>query len=258
MKGVLSHDTCDGMLRDTQHSFWTMWGERGYIRRQAGETGCWGEDPGPFFARIGTRSQCDVNWFEGCQHLEDPDARPEFSSDAPALLGSEESIYEYCNGAGRQRRRLAALRNASVAGRAAHHRELRGDISGDCIMSNKNVLRLLSHRKPWNMCQNLEWLMCAGRGLLPGQGSRKMHFADAPKRLDTRNDFWEGGQWESRYAVGDVYYLEICMLSQICRNSHELFTVEVGTFFECDLDAGRLAELQVILTAPRVSVGSET
>ena len=97
------------------------------------------------------------------------------------------------------------------------------------------------------MCQNLEWLLCAASGRLPGQGSRKIHFADAPKSLDTHNDFWEGGQWEARYAVGDVFYLEVCMLSQVCKNAHELFTVGVGAYFECELEPGRVDELKAIL-----------
>ena len=245
------------MLRNTHHNFWTMWGERGYVRRQPGESGCWGEadDAEEYFARIGSGAQCDVNWFEGCHDLEDPDARAWFSKEAPALLGSEESIYAFCNGAGRQleprhaRADASGIREAAL-NETAHRRELRGDISGNCIASNKNVLRLLSHNKPWNMCQNLEWLMCAANGSLPGQGSRRMHFADAPKSLDTHNDFWEGEEWVQRYAVGDVYYLEVCMLSQLCKNSNELFSVKVGEYFECDLDRGRFEELQAILTTP--------
>lgn len=36
------------------------------------------------------------------------------------------------------------------------------------------------------MCQNLQWLVCAGKGRLPGQGGRAMHFATPPSKLDTR------------------------------------------------------------------------
>ena len=77
-----------------------------------------------------------------------------------------------------------------------------------------------------------------------------MHFADAPKLLDTHNDFWEGGEWVTRYSVGDVYYLEVCMLSQLCANANELFSVKVGEYFECELEQGRFAELKAILTTP--------
>lgn len=256
-KGILTTGMCDGMLRDTHHKFWTMWASTGYVRRAAGEMGCWGEDEEQYFARVGTGAQCDVNWYEGCHDLEEGDDRPWFSAEAPALLGSEESINAFCSSAGHQRRQLssveAAFQTTTQDRKASMHRELRGDISGKCIASNNNVLRLLTHAKPWNMCQNLEWLMCAAKGLLPGQGSRKMHFADAPGALDTHNDFWDGDQWVERYHVGDVYYLEICILSQLCENSHELFTIDAGAYFVCDLRPARFAELRAILTTPRVA-----
>ena len=112
------------------------------------------------------------------------------------------------------------------------------------------------------MCQNLQWLMCALQGLLPGQrrssGRGQLHFATAPRDLDWR--VWDnpalGAAWwmdphDRTFAVSDVYFAEVAILSTVCRNHGssvgELFGVGRGELFLCDLDRQRYRELAELL-----------
>ena len=59
------------------------------------------------------------------------------------------------------------------------------------------------------------------------------YFAVAPNSL--RNDaaaLLNKGAW---YNSGIVFYLEVCLLTQVCRNSDELLRIQPGQPFVCDL-----------------------
>jgi len=122
-------------------------------------------------------------------------------------------------------------------------------LAHSCADANENILRLLTPRVPWTMCQNLVWLLCALKHKLPGQGAAAIHFATAPKVLElaplTEGRFPITPGHE--YAENDVFYLETCLLSHLCRNNEELFSVEKGGFFECDFSRERYDELPAIL-----------
>ena len=103
--------------------------------------------------------------------------------------------------------------------------------------------------------------MCAAKGLLPGQGGRTIKFARAPNRLDLglNNRLGVCSGWVPPhapsggifgYATDDIFYLESCLFSQICRNGHEIFELRKGHAFECDLDVGLFRELQGLLLTP--------
>ena len=112
------------------------------------------------------------------------------------------------------------------------------------------------------MCRNLQWVLCAVRGLLPGQGgpsgTRAIRFAKAPKDLDTR-DFddpgrpnIDGAQWwnephSEHYSVTDVFFGEVVLLSTLCRNSWQLFSVARGEPFVCDFSEARWRSLAAAL-----------
>ena len=92
------------------------------------------------------------------------------------------------------------------------------------------------------MCVNLMWQTCAIKGLLHGQGGgRQMRFSIAPAALDTalfRNPpkGCVNGDCGNGYAVSDVYYAEVCVMSHSCRNREALFRLRVGELFVCDFD----------------------
>ena len=74
-------------------------------------------------------------------------------------------------------------------------------------------------------------------------GDAAMHFATAPKRLTLQE--WnapksypcdDGKPCDPRYTVSDVFYSEACVLLRICRNGNEVFKIERGQPFHCDVD----------------------
>lgn len=135
------------------------------------------------------------------------------------------------------------------------------------MRSNLPMLRrgsLYGDRVPYNVCRNLEWQVCAAQGMLPGQGGRVLKFAKAPATLQPLGG---GGKplgqccgWVPPdmnplggifgYATDDIYYLEACVLSQICQNSEELFQLAVGDPFICDFSREKFVELQELLLSP--------
>ena len=50
------------------------------------------------------------------------------------------------------------------------------------------------------------------------------------------------------YAISDVYFAEVCVVSHVCRNRARLFSLEVGELFECDIDEGAFRELRELLS----------
>lgn len=77
-----------------------------------------------------------------------------------------------------------------------------------------------------------------------------MQFSIAPKKLDVSlfdNPSNCIGGCDSGYAVSDVYFAEVCVTSFVCRNRAELFNLDYGDLFECDLDEAAYMELGGIL-----------
>ena len=56
-----------------------------------------------------------------------------------------------------------------------------------------------------------------------------------PARIGGADGWWFEPH-HSHYAVSDVYFGEICVISSICRNSWQLFSVARGEAFHCDFD----------------------
>ena len=79
-----------------------------------------------------------------------------------------------------------------------------------------------------------------------------MRFSIAPAALDVSlfnnppNGCVNGG-CDRGYAVSDVYYAEVCVLSHICSNREALFQLAVGQLFVCDFDEVAFRELSSIL-----------
>ena len=126
------------------------------------------------------------------------------------------------------------------------------------MRSSLNILSLYGDRLPYNVCRNLEWQICAANGLVPGQGSRIMKFAKAPNTLDVSH-LGECHGWGPRdrpsdfifgYATADIFFLEVCLFNQVCRNHAALFALRQDEAFECDFSPSRFAELQQLLTSP--------
>ena len=209
-------------VRDQESKFFWMWSAYGWSRRHPEDPACWGhrgETADRFFNDARSGEQCQQNWNYQWGHGLDH---------APAVFGFAETMQDYCN-----------AHNT----RPGFHR---WDLAGSCQEANITILRI----GDWNMCKNFQWSFCAMQGLLPGQGGNtKIYFSKTPKTLDI-SDFLEGRHHRccGEFAENDIYYLEVCTLDEICRNSNELWTLEVGDPFVCEIDDVKYHQLTDALT----------
>jgi hypothetical protein len=87
------------------------------------------------------------------------------------------------------------------------------------------------------------------RGLLPGQGGRTIKFAHRPNEMWTPHigsctGYHPQGCGNQGYASSDIYYLEICMFSALCSNREQLFNLQVGEAWECQMDRAGFDQLR--------------
>ena len=108
-----------------------------------------------------------------------------------------------------------------------------GDPGGACGQAGFNILRIDN----WSMCRNVEWMMCVinGKGSYGGGGTGEIVFTYAPNNL-WMDDF-NSRPWS--YIEDDIYYLEICVLNEMCSNYEELWEIGVGESFFCKFDSER-------------------
>lgn len=252
------------MLQDPSHLFRRMWAAEAWGTMENGRPACWEvermgwerhrQKSDQFFNDVDSGAICNTNWYEGnAGRLGMPfpsggarfPRRPGGARTTPALLGFDETIDEHCAN------QLGGMNNGP------HNHAER------CVAANRNILSLYGNRVPYNICRNLEWQVCAAQGKLPGQGNRKMIFAIRPSKLDPSGATgkplgqckgWVPGQVPVGgvygYATDDIFYLEVCMLHQVCRNGDRLFNLRAGEEFECDYSTSKFRELQQMLLTP--------
>jgi len=175
-----------------------------------------------FFEEASSGAHCGMNWYEGSG-----EAHGQFAqARAPALLGFDNDIHQFCQ--------------------------------HNCDAHNLNILNLFSGPVLYNTCRNFEWQCCAAQGKLPGQGSRAIKFARAPKTVsfDGYPRFGECSGYtnaacskESGFANDDIFYLELCLFAMVCSNHARLFELEVAEEWECDWSEDGFATLQALLLA---------
>lgn len=254
--GYLTQPAVCAALFRTDSKLHRMWGtKKAWQQSVRGEKRCWVYQSGGargFFDRILKGSNCNLNWFEGAKgELGAPEARPGFSQAASPLLGFDEDLYDYCS---------------KLIGQGKGSGDFNNELAHRCVEANQNILRILSSRPGfgWSMCQNFEWLMCAAKGLLPGQGERTMRFATAPKSLamgewQTPRTYpcTDGKSCDNRYSVGDVFFSEACILRRICHNGEEIFRLDKGKSFTCDLNEEGYRDLvrDLLRTALNIDTG---
>ena len=228
---------CSRYLHTPSAKFHKLWGRQAWVNR--GMSGnlepCWGShSPSRYFGQLSTRPSCDTNWHEGTR------PRPQYTAAAPALLGFDASIWDYCTEVHDPGGMQSDDWNVELVRR--------------CVLSNQNILRMMTG---YDMCVNMHWVVCAAKGYLPGQAGRpELRFAHAPRDLDTRDlddPTRRGGWWtephETHFAVSDVYFAEVIILSAICANSWRLFSVRRGEIFQCEWSESGYRDLVSALTA---------
>lgn len=218
---------------------------------------------------------CAQNWFRGATGLDGlplgnpaaPANRMHFTANAPPVFGFEDDVDEYCFGGTPD-----PIKNGLRTYVTPQERTLR------CVQANANILNLHEYaaaenplltalgqptsQTPFSTCRNFERQVCAARGMLPGQQTNRIRFATAPKHVMTygigtcpphnyaprKCGFRRGGAYTAGFASNDLFYLEVCVFNKICKNAWQLWKVEKGQDFMCDVgDPGRFAELKDIL-----------
>lgn len=227
--GTCNHAWCDefsSWIDDHSSKFHRMWGNA-WAFKEEWDAGCWEYLGGrEWLNRAWEGTWCDVNWMQGTAQAPGPNDRPHFTAPAPALLGFDETILGYCS---------------HQIGLDFDGGDLNSEVAERCVAANRNILRLLSGGRPWDMCQNIEWQLCALSGKLPGQDGNKVSFASAPKDVSPVwfHDSDTHPTYKPRldgYSLGDVYFAELCVTFALCANRGDLFNLEVGETFVCQRD----------------------
>lgn len=144
---------------------------------------------------------------------------------------------------------------------AAGARRRLGSASQECAKASRTILEL--NDTEYNSCTNLEWQACAAMGRVPGQQTPRIVFATPPKEVDLRGGDGQPalgactghapyGCGEVGYANDDIFFLETCLYSKICANHDELFRLDAGEMFTCQLHVEGVRELQKLLLAANV------
>lgn len=180
-------ERCNKMMRNPSHIFRRMWSVEpwGRLTTSSG-IACWNRRrdapkehalPSTFFSQALNGTYCDSNWYVGhAGQLGKHWSRPHFTAPAPALLGFDDSIANFCE----SKARMLVGRRAPLPRKGGSDGHIRL-----CLLANMNILNLIAGRVPYNLCRNLEWQVCAATGKLPGQPiSGHMFFADPPSSLD--------------------------------------------------------------------------
>jgi len=228
----LSRATCERLLKQESHLFLRMWGVGSRMQNHVGDDRCWDRDrahwiPQPadtYFDELLRGTHCQTtDWHENAPWGNQGNFRQDA---APALLGFDNSIHSFC--------------------------------PGGCDQFGYNILQLFGSI-PYNICRNFEWQMCAAKGFLWKQASKRIVFAHAPKNVwmdgwppfDQCHGYTDTGgcdRW-TEFANDDIYPLEVCLFSQVCKNHEELFSIEAGEAFECEMDVPGFRNLQSMLMA---------
>ena len=243
---MLSPAKCDALFMEPAGRFRKVWGANGWRMRGPDMSACWFDQGERFFRDAEAGINCKRNWYEGNNGQlgwgnGGPTKGwvwPHFTKPAPAVLGFDESIDWFCRQGG----------NNGHAER--------------CVQANVNILSLF-WPAIYNSCANFEWQVCAAKGLLPGQGGperaeikfayepRDLNTEDGPHPLGACNSYAPEGCDNGRgYGSSDVFFLEVCVYSTICNNSEDLFKLDVGETFRCNLSHEGFGRLKNWLLEP--------
>ena len=169
-----SHDVCVGLWKDPRSRFHDLWGQEGWRVRGEGNPSCWGGDTNTgrrYFDDAWWGKACETrNWYTGTPGSlgdasrlgpSDKSAEPHFTTLAPALLGFDETIDEYCQTNG--------------GGSWMGHSE-------SCVHANVNILSLYGNKVPYNICRHAR--LCI---------SARQPFPTMTNRPTCRDVPWIGG-----------------------------------------------------------------
>eukprot|EP00930_Biecheleria_cincta_P062187 TRINITY_DN4768_c0_g1_i6.p1 TRINITY_DN4768_c0_g1~~TRINITY_DN4768_c0_g1_i6.p1 ORF type:complete len:984 (-),score=136.80 TRINITY_DN4768_c0_g1_i6:1197-4148(-) len=267
LQGRLSRDMCrkkilpDSLIYD--HIDWYTHGEKlgEWLQRYSGTFNnpiCWGDgaEKEQWFADLLTGKRCDRPWMVWSESDVPQSSFQQYTKEAPAVLGLDPLILAYCRNLTHDTRKVPHVNDPfwktwKAAGMPAPEKMLgpmnilEHNLLLGCARANRNILRVsaMAHSKAsWDMCANVEWVVCAAKGMLPNQG-KTIEFAVPPGNLDgnlasTYREYKShimrfSAHYEIDIMAWTFYLNEICWLSELCDNADELWTLERGEPWVC-------------------------
>eukprot|EP00747_Dinoflagellata_sp_TGD_P127666 gnl/TRDRNA2_/TRDRNA2_174432_c0_seq2.p1 gnl/TRDRNA2_/TRDRNA2_174432_c0~~gnl/TRDRNA2_/TRDRNA2_174432_c0_seq2.p1 ORF type:complete len:297 (+),score=19.78 gnl/TRDRNA2_/TRDRNA2_174432_c0_seq2:67-957(+) len=223
--GLMTSEKCDALLNSRVFAqIWNQYPKEWYAK-PVHSPGCWTQynatgahnHSRDFATKLLDSRSCARNWTVG-HH------RHNFTQHPPALLGLDEDMWKYCSG------------------RKHFKNEQEPELIASCSKRNQNLIRVDLDLARYDQCMDAQWVICAAKELLPGQGEAGLHFATAPKNLNMK--LW--GLWhdvkenERTFDSNPTFIAEVCLLNRFCRNGHQLFSLDYLEVFHCDFDDDRV------------------
>mmetsp|Transcript_13863 Transcript_13863/g.20459 ORF Transcript_13863/g.20459 Transcript_13863/m.20459 type:complete len:368 (+) Transcript_13863:77-1180(+) len=233
-----------------EHKFWSMFGKGAWRRRKIGEEACF-STTNYWQDNILAESSCQRNWYEdGTTNAQINSASFRPPNGSPPLLGPDTIVITQFS-----------CDRLLEQGRPLNNCKRKG-IVHTSMEAGYTILRLGTRH--WNMCRNLEWVVCSIRGMLPGQKDTdgRIHFVVPPSTLDVGEFLYRNktcrGRCDNRYKERDIYMMEVSVVSFLCKNRDQLFQLEQNqTGFYCDFDEGQLAKMVEGATSSRGGLASD-
>lgn len=204
LEGRLTQKMCtDRVLPESfiyDHIDWFTFGEEKghWLERYAAQNDrgiCWGagKQADKWFKDTMAGKNCGRPWMV-LEEQDVPVSRwQQYTDEAPAVLGLDPTIIKFCRDLEGDSRVVPDLNDPfwftwESAGmpKPAHTfgpmNIIESNLLQACSAANRNILRVsaMAQRKTaWDMCSNVEWVVCAAKGMLPNQGN-KIEFATPP------------------------------------------------------------------------------
>jgi hypothetical protein len=243
---------------------WFTHGEKQghWLERYAGLNNnpiCWGQgdDADKWFDKmLAAEETCDRPWMVYSEEDVPKSSYQQFTKEAPALLGLDPMILQFCRNLTHDSRPVPDVNDPfwktwKAAGMPAPEKALGSmntlehNLLDACGAANRNILRvsaMAQAKTSWDMCANVEWVVCAAKGKLPNQG-KTMQFAVPPGSIDgnmlpTYREYRSNiMRWSAHYEIDILAWTyfsnEICFLSELCDNADELWTLKRGEPWVC-------------------------
>jgi FkbM family methyltransferase len=215
------------------------------VRRKGAEPACWEHEGPRFFERVRDGADCgNTSWFDFVTRADQEASGTR--QPMPALIGFLDDCAKVCTAAAGH-----AITHRSREGRATVVPEYKR-LAMACESANYHVLMLWrTSSKPWSMCTNFKWLVCAAKGRLPNQRRNDLVLASAPTTLlSLRHDVAHMTDAQS-FSGNLVYHHEVLLLAYICDNGADLLRINTKGAFQCAFNRTRYDRLAQELKGTR-------
>jgi len=267
LDGRLTRGMCEKRIFPDSFIFdgidWHTYGEKQgeWLQRYSGlnqKQICWGDGASAdkWFDSMLAGEGCDRPWMVMSEEDVPKSRFQQYAQEAPAVMGLDPLILEFCRNLTHDSRPVPHVddpfwKTWEAAGMPAPEKSLgpfntlEYNLLQACGAANRNILRVSAVAQAttsWDMCANVEWVVCAAKGKLPNQG-KTIEFSTPPGSLDGHlaptyreyrsNILRSSANYEIDMMAWTYYVNEICFLSELCDNADELWSLKRGEPWVC-------------------------